>query len=103
MKLRHVTFPDDVLRRLERAKTLVEAITLAREAAGSHDRLATLLGTSRQTVINWEKGTYPGKYRDKLIAVGIPARLLVTVDKTAVEKRLRRVEAEVASIRKALE
>lgn len=97
-----MTFPDDVLRRLERAKTLADAITIARTAAGSHDKLAKRLGTSRQTVINWEQGTFPDRYRDKLIAIGIPAKFFVTVDKTAVEKRLRRVEAEVASIRKAL-
>lgn len=99
-----MTFPDDVLRRLERAKTLPDAISIARVAAGSHDRLAALLGTSRQTVIKWENGTsFPnGGYRGKLVAIGIPARLLLTVDKTAVEKRLRRVEAEVAAIRKEL-
>lgn len=103
MKLRNVTFPDEVLRRLERTKTLVDAIRIATEAAGSHDKLAAMLGTSRQTIIGWQNGTFPKPgYRDKLIAVGVPARLLVTADKTALERRLRRVEAEVAAIRKEL-
>jgi transcriptional regulator with XRE-family HTH domain len=99
-----VTFPDDVLRRLQRAKTFVDALDIAREAAGSHDKLAALLGTSRQRIFAWEKGEFPGRaYREKLLHIGIPPRFFVTTDKTAVEKRLRRVEAEVASIRKALE
>jgi DNA-binding XRE family transcriptional regulator len=97
-----VTFPDEVLRRLERAKTLPEAVTIARIAAGSHDKLGRLLGAKRQTIIKWEKGTYPTQYRDQLIAIGVPAKLLTTVDRTAIEKRLRRVEAEVASIRRDL-
>lgn len=98
-----MTFPDDVLARLQRAKTLAEAIVIAREAAGSHDKFARLLGTTRQTVIAWEKGTFPERYVQQLIAVGVPARLLTALDRTAIEKRLRRVEAEVASIRRALE
>lgn len=90
------------MRRLERAKTLAEAITIARVAAGSHDKLGALLGANRQTVIKWEQGVYPAKYRDRLIALGIPARLLLAIDRTQIEKRLRRVEAEVASIRRLL-
>lgn len=97
-----MTFSDEVVARLKRAKTLPEAVVLAREAAGSHDKLAAMLGTTRQTVINWEQGVFPARYQDKLIAAGIPARFFVTVDKTAVEKRLRRVEAEVAAIRREL-
>lgn len=91
------------MRRLQKAQTLVEAIVIAREAAGSHDKLgARLGGVPRQTVIAWEKGAYPAKYKSQLIAIGIPARLLVVADRTAIEKRLRRVEAEVASIRRDL-
>ena len=98
-----MAFDENVLGRLQRAKTLIEAIAIARDAAGSHDKLGRLLDTSRQTIFAWEKGTFPNRdYRDKLIAIGIPARFFVTVDKTAVERRLRRVEAEVAAIRKEI-
>lgn len=72
--------------------------------AGSHDKLGQMLGTSRQTIIGWQGGKYPSKlYRDRMIAVGFPARVFATIDKTAIEKRLRVVEAEVASIRKEIE
>ncbi len=97
-----MTFPDDVLGRLDRAKTLVEAIAIAEATAGSADKLARMLGTSRQTVFRWKAGTFPGRYRDRLVGLGIPARFFVTVDKTAVEKRLRRVEAELAAIRREI-
>lgn len=98
-----MTFPDDVLAKLQRAKTLAEAIRIAREAAGSHDKLAKMLSTSRQTVIGWETGTFPTRrYREGLARLGVPARFFVTVDKTDVERRLRWVEAEVAAIRKEI-
>jgi hypothetical protein len=97
-----VTFDEDVLAKLGRAETLPEAIGIAEAAAGSADKLGGMLGTTRQTVFGWKKGVFPTRYRDRLIAIGIPARLLLTVDKTAIEKRLRRVEAEVASIRREL-
>lgn len=96
-------FGDDVLARLRRTKTLPEAIGIAVKAAGSHDRLAKQLKTSRQTIINWEKGVYPSRYKGALINIGIPARYFVTVDKTDVERRLRRMEAEIAAIRKEIE
>lgn len=102
MKLRHVTFDEDVQAKLDRAKTLVEAIAIAEAAAGSADKLGAILGTSRQTVFGWKRGVFPRAYREKLVALGVPARFFVTVDKTAIEKRLRWVEAEVASIRKDL-
>ena len=40
-----------------------------REEYGSHDKLATALGTKRQTVINWEHGVEPKRYADKLAAL----------------------------------
>lgn len=33
----------------------------------SHDKLARELGTSRQTVISWEKGTVPRKLVDRIV------------------------------------
>jgi DNA-binding XRE family transcriptional regulator len=41
---------------------------LVRELRGSlsHDRFAAILGTSRQTVIRWEKGTIPRDYAEAL-------------------------------------
>lgn len=98
-----MTFDEGTLAALDRAETLVEAIAIAERAAGSADKLAAELGTNRQTIFRWKEGSFPSRYRDKLVAVGIPARFFVTVDRTAVEKRLRRAEAEVAAIRRAIE
>lgn len=40
----------------------------------SHDRFAEILGTTRQTVIGWEKGVEPKKYAERLAAFsGFPA------------------------------
>ena len=43
----------------------------------SHDKFAELLGTSRQTVIGWERGQEPRLYAEKLAAFsdgyGFPA------------------------------
>lgn len=54
---------------------LTERIKALRLQAGSHDKFAAQLNTSRQVVIGWEKGAQPGeRYRDKLAALsGYPA------------------------------
>lgn len=46
---------------------LHKRIEWLRKKAGSHDKLAVKLGTTRQTVIGWEKGKQPNaSYRKKL-------------------------------------
>lgn len=50
-------------------KETVAALIVRIRGDLSHDRFAAELGTSRQTVINWEKGTAPtATYRRKLAA-----------------------------------
>lgn len=48
-----------------------------RRREGSHDKLAARLGTNRQTVIGWEKGSQPNRrYRSLLAEVsGFPEEL----------------------------
>jgi len=47
-----------------------ELIRELHERVGSLDKLAALLGTTRQTVIRWEKGSEPnGHYREELAAL----------------------------------
>lgn len=53
---------------------LPERIKWLRLQAGSHDKFAKRLGTSRQQVISWEKGAEPKTYAAKLADVsGFPA------------------------------
>lgn len=53
---------------------LAERVKWLRQQAGSHDKLARKLGTSRQQVINWEKGAEPKTYAEKLGEIsGFPA------------------------------
>lgn len=47
-----------------------------RKQFGSHDRLATKLGTSRQTIIRWERGSFPRAYVEQLRELGVPEELL---------------------------
>lgn len=104
MKLRYVSAPDDALRRtLSKATSLGEAVTVLRVAAGSHDKLAAALGTSRQRVIAWESGAYPRAFVSQLRDLGVPDRLLDRLSRIEVEKRLRQVEADVAEIRRLFE
>lgn len=58
--------------------SLADAIKALRERTGSHDKLAAKLGTSRQRIIAWEAGGYPRDFKDKLIALGVPAELFIT-------------------------
>lgn len=52
---------------------LAKRVEWLRKREGSHDRLAEKLGTSRQMVISWEKGTEPKTYAAKLATVsGFP-------------------------------
>lgn len=81
---------------------LHKRIEWLRKKTGSHDKLAALLGTTRQTVIGWEKGAQPGaRYRAKLATVsGFPAE---TFQRSAAERevwaltesRLQALEARV--------
>lgn len=96
--------PHDVLERLEASETLAEAVKILRMWAGSHDKLAGTLGTSRQRVIGWEQGQAPrAAYRDQLLALGVPARFFVTVSRADLEQRLTKVEKEAQEIRVLLE
>jgi transcriptional regulator with XRE-family HTH domain len=97
-----VTFGADVRDRLRDAESLPVAIRILRIAAGSHDKLAAELGTSRQSIIAWEKGRFPEDYVAQLRDLGVPARLLTRVSRDEVEARLRAVEAEVAALRDLL-
>ncbi len=48
---------------------LTGRIEALRRQAGSHDKLAAILNTSRQTVIGWEKGVQPNeRHRESLAA-----------------------------------
>lgn len=87
---------------LEQAETLPRAITLLRENAGSHDKLAAELGTSRQRVIAWEKGGYPREYVDALKTMGVPERLLDRDSRVSTDDRLGELEGEVADLTTAL-
>lgn len=104
MKLRHVTFPSlEVRARLEAAGSLPEAVLILHRAAGSHDKLAKILGTTRQRIIKWEEGDYPARYAKKLLDLGVPARLFTRTPRDEIEGRLRRIEAEVAALRREIE
>lgn len=47
---------------------LADRVKWLRQKAGSHDKLAKALGTSRQTIISWERGTEPKRLLDRLAA-----------------------------------
>lgn len=66
---------------------LHKRIEWLRKREGSHDKLAAKLGTTRQTVIGWEKGAQPNRdYRAKLAAVsGFPAE---TFQRSAAEREV---------------
>lgn len=74
--------------------SLAEEIERLRKAAGSHDKFAAQLGTSRQTVIGWEKGRWPRDYVSKLVAAGIPAELFEEEARRSVERRLDALEEQ---------
>jgi transcriptional regulator with XRE-family HTH domain len=83
-------------------RSLAEAVMALRKRAGSHDKLAAQLSTSRQRVIDWEKGTsWPSaRYREKLRELGVPERLLIrptTLDELAA--RARQIVGELAALR----
>lgn len=68
----------------------------------SHDSFAKVLGTSRQVIIDWEKGAQPGKrYRDKLAKFSgfrpevFARREAEALEKEMVGRRLRSLEGEV--------
>ena len=89
---------------------LHKRIEWLRKKTGSHDKLAARLGTTRQTVIGWEKGAQPNKhYRGKLAGVsGYPTEAfrrsaaerevwaLTETHLKALEARLDRLYAETA-------
>lgn len=83
--------------------TLADWIGLLKDQAGGYDRFAEELGTRRQTVIRWVKhGVFPEDYVDELRARGVPANLLLRAPRAEIEERLRKVEQEVAEIRRML-
>lgn len=90
---------------IESVRSLPEAIIALRKAHGSHDKLAQRLGTSRQTIIRWEKGSRPDLfYRTQLIELGVPEDLLERrVSQDELDRRLRRVEGELAELRRLLD
>lgn len=98
-----------------RPLTLAQAIREARRQAGSHDRLARAVGTTRNTIIQWEKGVRPREqWWDALAAAGVPYELLSepaaepsVLDRLAeleailarVENRQRQTRRDIAAIR----
>lgn len=81
---------------------LFKRIEHLRRKAGSHDKLAAQLDTSRQTVIGWEHGAQPGKvYRERLAEIsGLPAEKFLQHEAerevwTLTETRLKALEAKV--------
>lgn len=88
---------------LSNAASLPEAIVMLRKAAGSHDKLAARLGTNRQTVIAWEKGSWPKSYVDKLREEGVPEQFLTrSVSREDLDERVRQLEAELAALRQEI-
>lgn len=87
---------------------LHERIIWLRKREGSHDKLAARLGTTRQTVIGWEKGTQPNRgYREKLAELsGFPAEAYRRTyeDETVVPRReLEDVHRELEEVHRRLE
>lgn len=79
--------------------TLAGEIIRLRKEAGSHDKFAALLGTSRVTVIRWEQGAYPSaRYRKLLAARGVSPALLATKPKPSAGL----TAAEAADLRAAV-
>jgi DNA-binding transcriptional regulator YdaS (Cro superfamily) len=65
-----------VTSREEGGDTLAAAIIALRKRVGSQAKLAKLLSTTDRTVKRWERGAVPnGRFRQALIAEGIPAEL----------------------------
>lgn len=81
------------------ADTLPAAIKELRHRAGSHDKLAAELGTSRQRVIQWEKGAAPSaRYRAKLEAMGVPSTLFES-ERGSIEDQLELIRLELREMR----
>lgn len=84
---------------------LAERIRWLRLREGSHDKLAARLGTSRQTVIGWEKGGRPGpRYRARLAELtGCPPETFQPTEIDVAEWQTVnvRLEALEASVRQA--
>lgn len=80
-----------------------QRIRWVRKQAGSHDKLAAKLGTSRSLVIRWEQGTHkPSKAsRARLAKVtGLPAGFFrESVNGSDVDEEDALVEALVGNIR----
>ena len=81
---------------------LFKRIEYLRRKAGSHDKFAVQLGTSRQTVIGWEHGAQPGKvYRERLAEIsGLSAEKFLQHEAerevwALTETRLKGLEARV--------
>lgn len=83
--------------------TLAAAIRRLRVEVGSHDKLAAKLGTTRNSIIRWEKGAYPREYVDQLRELGIPERLLGQAAPAIRRDRVEALEEEVADLASALE
>lgn len=83
-----------------RPLTLAQAIREARRQAGSHDRLARAVGTTRNTIIQWEKGVRPREqWWAALAAAGVPAELLSEpAEEPSLQERLARLEATLDRI-----
>lgn len=75
-------------------------IKALRKEAGSHDKLAKELGTSRQRVIDWEHGGYPRDYVDQLIERGVPPDVIEQARPTS--SRRAALADEVARLGRAV-
>lgn len=83
-----------------KSMTVPQRIKWLRKQAGSHDRLATKLGTTRQVVIRWEKGQRPSaSSRARLAEVsGLPAAFFTDGDEDD-EEEAELMAALVGNIR----
>ncbi len=84
-----------------------ELVRQLRIRYGSHDKLADAVGTSRQTVIRWEKGLGPGAdYAARLADLDgehtaeefMPAPTRTQLHTATLEARLGRIEASLEMI-----
>jgi hypothetical protein len=100
--------PKAVRDALNEAKSFPKAAEILKDHYGSDDKFAAALngGLKRQRTIKWRQGKeHPSpRYRELLEGVGVPSRLLdppVSVDDLwAIQRRL---EAQLAELRRALE